>query len=48
MENQPVFEKSMANSLEIHGIRGKNKRIHGIFTDGLNFKFCPFIRHDIS
>ena len=34
MENQPVFEKSMANSLEIHGIRGKNKRIHGIFTDG--------------
>ena len=35
MENQPVFEKSMANLLEIHGIRGKSKRIHGIFTDGL-------------
>ena len=34
MENQPVFEKSMANLSEIHGIRGKNKRIHGIFTDG--------------
>ena len=34
MVNQPVFEKSMANSLEIHGIRGKNKIIHGIFTDG--------------
>ena len=34
MENQPVFEKSMANLLEIHGIRGKSKRIHGIFTDG--------------
>ena len=34
MEIQPVFEKSMANSLEIHGIRGKNERIHGIFTDG--------------
>ena len=37
MENQPVFEKSMANSLEIHGIHGKNKRIHGIFTDGQSF-----------
>ena len=35
MENQPVFEKSMANLLEIHGIRGKNKRSHGIFTDGM-------------
>ena len=36
MENQPVYEKSMANLLEIHGIRGKNKRIHGIFTDGVD------------
>ena len=25
MENQPIFEKSMANSLEIHEFRGKTK-----------------------
>ena len=46
MENQPVFENSMAKLLEIHGIRGKKKRIHGIFTDGQsvqnNSKQAPF------